>query len=226
MRKFFKIFFPLLFFTICLYGGILLGKQTVNPKDSASPENSPITDYQSPNQMKLIVFFVDEIEQKNPTLQSVWSVNLYYNEPHQVSFIPLTDPSQPDFKKLSRHFLINEHNALAPAALRSYEKNFLTSWDSSIILDQDAVVYFFSWLTAHQISATWGDLETTTEFQNLWQLCTFLNEKTTSVPGSIDWQVVTQKDFITSLSIHDLFQGLQTFTGDTPPNCKIINTGD
>ncbi len=66
MQKFFKILFFISIFIICLSIGILLTKQILNPGEFPLTENSKNHHLQSANQMKLIVFLVDEIEQNKP----------------------------------------------------------------------------------------------------------------------------------------------------------------
>lgn len=226
MQKLFKILFFISIFIICLSIGILLMKQILDPGESPLIDNSKNNHLQSANQMKLIVFLVDEIDQNKPNVESVWAVNLFFDDPRQLTFIPLTDSSEKDFKKLSGRFYLNEKNELSESTMNSFEKYFLTSWDGSIIIDRNTVSYFFSWLTENQITVT-GALsnnssESDLKFHNLTYLCDYLNNKTTNLSNPIDWQNISSKDFITSLSIDEVLLGLETMTGETPPKCKFI----
>ncbi len=158
----------------------------------------------------------------NRTLESVWAVNLYFNEPRQLTFIPLTDTSEKDFKKLSGRFYLNKNNELSDSTLNIFEKYFLTTWDGSIIIDQNAVSYFLAWFTENQITITGTTSESDPKFHNLNYLCDYLNNKTNQRSNPIDWQNISSKDFITSLSIDEILLGLQAMTGETPPKCKLI----
>ncbi|MAT41007.1 MAG: hypothetical protein CL609_01610 [Anaerolineaceae bacterium] len=222
MQKIFKILFFISIFIICLSIGVFLTKQVINPEESTITENSENQQLQSANQMKLIVFLVDEIEQKKPQLESVWGVNLYLNEPHQLTFIPLTDISENDFKKLSKRFYITDKKELSEATLNYFEKYFLTSWDGSLIVDQDAVSYFYSWLTENQITVTGTQSESNDKFINLTSLCDYLNQKTSPPSKMVDWQNMSSKDFLTSLSVDEVLLGLQAISGNTSPKCKLI----
>jgi hypothetical protein len=223
MQKIFKILFFISIFIICLSIGVFLTKQVLNPGESTLTDNSENQPLQSANQMKLIVFLVDELEQKNPHLESVWGVNLYFNEPHQLTFIHLTDTSENNYKKLSKRFYINDKKQLSEATLNNFEKYFLTTWDGSLIVDQDAVSYFYSWLTENQITVTGLQSEADLKFVNLTNLCDYLNQKTSPLATMVDWQNMSSKDFLTSLSVDEVLLGLQTVTGNTPPKCKLLS---
>lgn len=224
MYKFAKILFFICIFIICGFGGAYLTKQALGSQTFSALKGTDNNQLLSTNQMKLIVFYVDEIEHRSPILNSVWAVNIYYDEPYQLTFIPLTNLSDKNFNKLSKHFFINEKNELAETTLTTFKKYFNTNWDGSIVIDQAGAAYFLSRLTENQIAVTGNFLEPEPKRQNLFNFCDYLNEKTTPISNTIDWALVSSNDFITSLSVHETLLGIQTITGETPPKCRIIQS--
>lgn len=217
MGKVFKFLAYFFIIFIFLAAGIFLMREFIGPVDSTVDQTAFEGDFPAVNQKHLIVFLVDEINEKKPQLISVFAVNLFIEEPRQITFLPLTFKTDEDYEKLSKQFHIKD-NAVTEGTIKAFEKHFDTSWNGVILLDKNAVDYFtLSFL------GTNPQLENTENFMpKLNAICQQLNEVSENPLYGFIWKQILNIDFFTTFGFGELQTTVEAMSENPPPKCQII----
>lgn len=201
---------------MCLLTGAKLANFTLpeNKNTFFSPKNL------EDEQLRLLVFVVDDLESKRPALISVWSVIFYYQDAHGLMIIPLVDNQQEDFIDYKKFFLLTTGKIPHEKTIKYFNTKFKTKWNNSVILDLFSVNQFIEWITNNQASFSLN-----TELnQSFYQFfCNSISEKPTKSLSSLDWSQVKSDHFKSDLSLEELTQVLQKLTDSQQLLCEFIS---
>jgi len=197
MQKFLRILVVILLFMMCLLIGAKLANISLEGDQSTFKQPGA----QENLQHRLLVFVVDELNDNNPNLISVWSVIIYYQDAKGIMFIPLTDNTMEDFREYKRSFLLKENKFPQDKSLKFFNTKFKTRWDATIVLDDYAKKYLIGWLNqTSEINNTFEYLE----IDIIDQLCTTLTSRQENLLKSPDWNLIIPAHFTTDLTFENM----------------------
>jgi len=197
MQKFLRILVVILLFMMCLLIGAKLANISLEGDQSTVKQPGA----QENLQHRLLVFVVDELNDNNPNLISVWSVIIYYQDAKGIMFIPLTDNTMEDFREYKRSFLLKENKFPQDKSLKFFNTKFKTRWDATIVLDDYAKKYLIGWLNqTSDINNTFENLE----IDIVDQLCATLTSRQENSLESPDWNLIIPAHFSTDLTFENM----------------------
>ena len=217
MQKFLRILIIIALFMMCL----LIGAKLANVSLSADENSTTAPDTQEQNQIRLLVFVVDELNQKNPRLNAVWSVIIYYQDSKGIMFIPITDKNEEGFKDLNRNFVLTSDKNPHEKTIKYFNTKFKTKWDANIILDHFAADYLIQWITHSSF-----DMNAMVQPSNsdlIENMCALITSRELSSLDTLEWTVITPDHFKTNLAFDRIMDGWQKLSEDNPILCEIIS---
>ncbi len=216
MQKFLRILIILFLFIMCL----LIGAKLANISLSADENIVTNPDTQEQNQIRLLVFVVDELNQKNPRLSAVWSVIIYYQDTKGIMFIPLTDKNEDEFKDFNRNFVLTSEKESHEKTIKFFNTKFKTKWDANIVLDRYAVEYLLKWITYESLDInTWVDVSNSALIVNM---CESITSRELNSLETLEWSLILPDHFKTNLSFDRIMEGWQKMSESNPILCEMI----
>jgi hypothetical protein len=199
---------------------LLIGAKLANVSLS-SDENIVINnDTQEQNQMRMLVFIVDELNKKNPELSAVWSVIFYDQDSSGLMFIPLTDVNADGFKDINRSFILTTEKNPHEKTIKFFNTKFKTKWDAYIILDRYAVEYLLKWITRDSL-----DMNSMVELSkpNLIQnMCASITSGELIALDTLEWTLISPDHFKTNLTFDRIVDEWQKLSEPDFILCEII----
>ena len=125
MQKIFRILIIIFLFTVCLLLGANLANITL-------PENKLQSNLEESeeSQAQILIFVVDDFDNRKPQLQSIWSVVFYWQDTKGIMFIPLSDQSNTNFEELKKSFLLTAEKDLNDRTIKYFNTKFKTKWNN------------------------------------------------------------------------------------------------
>lgn len=216
MQKFLRIVIIIFLFMMCLLLGAKLANVSL-PADEISTTN-PVT--QDQNQIRLLVFVMDELNQKNPKLNAVWSVIIYYQDSNGIMFIPITDTDKEDFKDINRNFVLTSEKNPHEKTIKYFNTKFKTKWDATIVLDHYAADYLIQWVT--HASYETNAMVQKSNSDLIENMCASITSRELNSLETIEWTLITPDHFKTNLEFDRIIDGWQKLSDDNPILCEII----
>ncbi len=216
MQKFLRILIIIFLFMMCL----LIGAKLANVSLSANDSVVINSDTQDQNQMRLLVFVLDDLTQKNPRLNEVWSVIIYYQDAKGIMFIPLSNKNDVGFKDLNRNFVLTSEIEPHQKTIKFFNTKFKTKWDANIVLDQYAVEYLTQWIT--QSSLDLNSLVGESNSTLIENLCTSIGSQALNSLETLEWTLIIPNHFKTNLPFGRMMDGWQKLGSGNPILCEMI----
>jgi hypothetical protein len=214
MQKIFRILIIIFLFTVCLLLGANLANITL-------PENKLQSNLEESeeSQAQILIFVVDDFDNRKPQLQSIWSVVFYWQDTKGIMFIPLSDQSNTNFEELKKSFLLTAEKDLNDRTIKYFNTKFKTKWNSSIVLDKIALQTLLPWISSGQITAIPNN--NAEEIATINSICSLLAINTPYME-SLDWASFYATRFKSNLNVDEMTQIWQKIQGSDPLLCEII----
>ena len=216
MQKFLRILIIIFLFMMCLLIGAKLANVSLSGEESIVINNGS----QEQNQIRMLVFVVDELNKKNPELTAVWSVILYDQDSSGLMFIPLTDVNADGFKDIDRSFILTTDKDPHEKTIKFFNTKFKTKWDVHIVLDRYAVEYLLTWMTHGSL-----DLHSIMEGSKsdlIETLCASITSRELNSLDTLEWTLINPDHFKTNLSFDRILESWQTLSESSEILCEII----
>lgn len=216
MQKFLRILIIIFLFVMCLLIGAKLANVSLSGNENVVINNNT----QEQNQMRLLVFIVDELNIKNPELTAVWSVVIYYQDSNGMMFIPLSDVNSDGFKDIKRSFLLTSEKEPHEKTLKFFNTKYKTKWDAFIVLDRFAVEYLLKWMTnaSFDVNST-VDVSKSVLIQNM---CASITSSNLNSLELLEWTSISPIHFKTNLPFDRIMDGWQKLSESNSILCEII----
>lgn len=215
MQKFLRILVIILLFMMCL----LIGAKLADISISGNTNIATNFESEENQQIKLLVFVVDDLTKKNPGLLSVWSVVIYYQDANGIMFIPLTEINNEDFKEYRRSFLITSDKDLQEKTQKFFNTKFKTRWDANIILDTNAVNRLIDWLSYGSIQNSEIPISNKELIDGV---CSSITQNELRSLDTIEWSSIIPDHFKTDLPSDYLMNMWKTIEGSNELLCEMI----
>ncbi len=217
MQKFLRVLIIIFLFIMCL----LLGAKLANislPSDETSTYS--LVDHEQ-SQLRFLVFVMDDLNQKTPRLNAVWSVIIYYQDSKGIMFIPITDKNEEEFKNINRNFLLTSDKKPHEKTIKYFNTKFKTKWDADIVLDLFAADYLIQWITH-------ANYDTNTMIQPsnnalIEHVCNSIRSRELNSLETLEWPMITPDHFTTNLTFDRIMDAWQKLSEDYPILCEIIS---
>ncbi|MEW6178359.1 MAG: hypothetical protein AB1522_00380 [Chloroflexota bacterium] len=135
-------------FLSCLAAGIFVAQNSIQSLDGESDSreiNRPLSTYQH----NILLIHVDQLENKQPQMISVWGLILYFPEPKII--LQSIYPYPLSGESLSpASFKINDHKKPNASFLQQVERQTQMKWDHYILIDHYALSIFAADLTPQE----------------------------------------------------------------------------
>ncbi len=214
MQKIFRILLIIFLFVVCLLIGANLANITL--PETTQTTNAQLTD-ESQNQ--ILVFVVDDFENRKPQLQSLWSVFLYWHDSSGIMFMPLSDQLDPNFDEYKKSFLLTPERTLNDRSMRFFNTKFKTKWNSYVVMDKMSLQLLISWSTGGSIlELPEFRQETISTIQNL---CAIIPGNFPSIE-SFDWASIQPSHFVSNLSFEQMKTNWDNLRNSEFFLCEII----
>ncbi len=220
MQKFPRYFFYASVFVIFLFSGIFLAQKIISVFNAQEAENNE-NKIQATNQIQLIIFFIDEMEVETPKLSGIWSVNIFEQDPKQITFMELTGPENENFLKISQQFSLDEQKNPNLKTIDTLERLYKMKWDGVVILDQQASKKFSKWISEN-VAEDPSTIENLVTNPSPVNFCDYLTLHDQSPISTFDLNILNNTDFHTTLSFEDIIGLTKIITSSPPPKCKIV----
>jgi hypothetical protein len=201
---------------MCLLIGAKLANLSLSGDENVVNNNQD----QKQNQIRLLVFIMDELNKKNPELISVWSVIIYDQDSSGLMFIPLPDLSAEGFKDIKRSFVLTAEKNPHEKTIKFFNTKFKTKWDAYIVLDRYAVEYLLKWITQDSLDVTlMVEVPKPVLIQNM---CASITTGELSPLDSLEWTLISPDHFKTNLTFDRTVDVWQKLTESNDILCEII----
>ena len=217
MQKFLRILIIIFLFMMCLLIGAKLANVSLSGDENIVINNNT----QDQNQLRFLVFIVDELNKKNPELISVWSVIIYDQDSSGLMFIPLTDVNASGFKDIKRSFILTTEKDPHEKTIKFFNTKFKTKWDAHIVLDRYAVEYLVKWITQDSL-----DVNSMVEVSKpvlIQNMCAFITSRELNPIETIEWTLINPDHFKTNLPFERIVGGWQNLSNSNVILCEIIS---
>ena len=216
MQKFLRILIIIFLFLMCLLIGAKLANVSLSGDENIVINNNT----QDQNQIRLLVFIVDELNKKNPELNAVWSVILYDQDSSGLMFIPLTDTNSEGFKEIKRSFILTTEKNPHEKTIKFFNTKFKTKWDAYILLDRYAVEYLLNWITRNSLDVnSMVELSKPVLIQNM---CASITTGKLITLDTLEWNLISPDHFKTNLTFDRIVAGWQKLSDSNVILCEII----
>lgn len=199
---------------------LLIGAKLANVSLSGDENIVIKNDTQEQNQMRLLVFIVDELNKKNPELSAVWSVIIYDQDSSGFMFIPLSDKNTDGFKDIKRSFVLTAENNPHEKTIKFFNAKYKTKWDAHIVLDMYAVEYLLNWISHESL-----DVNSLVEFSKsilLQNMCESITSRELKPLETLDWTLISPDHFKTNLTFVRIMNRWQKLSESNEILCEII----
>ncbi len=223
MQKFFRVFIVIIFFFACLFAGVYLAGFT----NSDSQQSLSTNELDNTNQVNLLVFVVNQFDEKKPEFHSAWSVILYYPNPKGFVLVPLSSLSENNQNEISRNFKLDSKKFPTKNTIKFHEDKFNAQWDGEIVLDIQAIQFLLNWLTNDSISIDpMFQNEESNSIENINKttisLCKYLSDNPLPDWNKLNVSTIFQSHFQSSLSNESMEKIWNIMRDEIPPKCEII----
>lgn len=214
MQKIFRILIIIFLFVVCLLIGANLANITLSEKTQTT--NAQLSD---DSQNQILIFVVDDLENRKPQLQSIWSVILYWHDTSGIMFMPLSDQLDPNFDEFKKSFLLTPEKSLNDRSMRYFNTKFKTKWNSYIVMDRTSLQLFVSWVSGGSILDFPESLP-----DSISTIQTICNNFPGNFPSidNIDWASFQPSHFISNLSIEQMKSNWNNLRNAEFFLCEII----
>ncbi len=216
MQKFLRLLIIIFLFMMCLLIGAKLANLSLSGDENIVTNNQN----QEQNQIRLLVFVMDELNKKNPELNSVWSVIIYDQDSSGLMFIPLSDLSADGFKDIKRSFVLTAEKNPHEKTIKFFNTKFKTKWDAHIILDRYAIEYLLKWITQDSL-----DVNSMVEVSKpvlIQNMCASFISRELSPLDTLEWTLISPDHFKTNLTFDRTVDLWQKLTESNDILCEII----
>ncbi len=219
MRKFFGILIIAITFFACLFAAIFLA-ENVAPANIA-PVNP---NFESSNQLNLLIVVVDQLPEKNPNLISAWSLIFYQNQENGLILLPLSMRYMQNFDQLNEQLRLDSKHNLSSTSINSYQKTFEMKWDANLLIDPDGLSALLSWVSQQQLQYLPADLIALTSNEEntaifLDNFCGIIESNIMADPEKIDWDQLFPDHFSSPLTKEKLEEIWLSFPLDQTLQC-------
>ena len=201
---------------MCLLIGAKLANVSLTGEESIVINNVS----QEQNQIRMLVFVVDELNKKNPELTAVWSVIIYDQDSSGLMFIPLTDVNVDGFKDLDRSFVLTTEKDPHEKTIKFFNTKFKTKWDVHIVLDHYAVDYLLTWMTHGSLDI--NSIMEGSKSDLIETLCASITSRELNSLETLEWTLINPDHFKTNLSFDRILESWQTLSESSEILCEII----
>lgn len=199
---------------------LLIGAKLANVSLSGNETTVINNDTQEQNQIRLLVFIVDELNKKNPELNEVWSVIIYYQDSSGLMFIPLTNENADGFKDLDRSFVLTTEKNPHEKTIKFFNTKFKTKWDAFIVLDRFAVEYLLNWITHEAMDV--NSIVEPSKPVLIQNMCTAITSRELAALETLEWTLISPDHFNTNLTFDRIVAGWQKLSESNAILCEII----
>lgn len=196
MKNFFRVLIIIFLFVVCLLLGANLANITL--PETTQSSTTQLTDN---TQNQMLIFVVDDFDNRKPQLQSVWSVILYWHDNSGMMVLPLSDPSNPNFDEFKKSFLLTNEKELNERSSKYFNSKFKTKFDNFIVLDQLALQQLLTWISNGSIVELSANIIDSTS--TIKTLCAYLSSDKPSLNG-FDWGTIFSSHFKSNLSAEQM----------------------
>ncbi|MBW6471671.1 MAG: hypothetical protein K0B14_00985 [Anaerolineaceae bacterium] len=217
MQKILRILIIIFLFMMCLLIGAKLANVSLSGDENIVINN----DMQEQNQIRFLVFIVDELNEKNPELKSVWSVIIYDQDSSGFMFLPLTDVNAGGFKDIKRSFILTTEKDPHEKTIKFFNTKFKTKWDAHIVLDRYAVEYLLNWITRDSL-----DVNSMVEVSQpvlIQNMCTSIISRELNPIETLEWTLINPDHFKTNLQFDRIVERWQNLRISNTILCEIIS---
>jgi hypothetical protein len=195
---------------------------------SAPPSNTGLL-----QQRNFLIIHIDQLDQEDPQLVSIWAVFFYPAETANITFKQLYPESSPLYEQdtsLADQFQINESgdlNAKTIRALNAYE----IDWSGYILMDTRSMLHLTNWLqmdtlpeSIEQAIQNPGTLIQYADEQ-LWfdQVCTQLETEDLQNLRHLPWNELIPVHMHTNLYFDDMATLWDYLArSEYPPHCEVL----
>ena len=216
MQKFLRILIIIFLFVMCL----LIGAKLANVSLSGDENIVINSNTQDQNQMRLLVFVVDELNKKNPELNAVWSVIIYDQDSSGLMFIPLSDIYTDGFKDIKRSFILTTEKDPHEKTIKFFNTKFKTKWDAHIVLDRYAVEYLLKWITHESLDV--NSIVEASKTALIQNMCSSITSRELNALETVDWTLISPDHFKTNLTFERIVNGWEKLNQSNAILCEII----
>lgn len=214
MQKFLRLLIILFLFIICLLIGANLANVTLPDNDN----RTNLAEVEG-TQTQILLFIVDNFENRKPQLQSIWSVILYYQDSKGIMIIPLTDRTKPNFEELEKSFILTPEKDLSERTVKYFNTKFKTKWNSTIVVDEIGLPHLLNWVSNGQINVPGEDFSL--EHGHIDVICSSISNKVPSFEN-LNWSPLSPNHFKSNLNIDQMKSIWSNFDQSTSLMCEII----
>jgi hypothetical protein len=216
MQKFLRLIIILFLFIVCLLIGANLANVTLTGERNVVINQ----DSSDENQTRILIFVVDQLENRKPNLTSVWSVIFYYQDSKGLMFIPLTDQTNENFNELENAFILTSEKFIHERTVKFFNTKFKTKWDSAIVLDQYAINYLTSWISQNEIEGIPQDQ--TDMISGVEEICSIIAKKQPAPMIALDWPTIYPTHFKSDQSTEQMSNVWQNQNDTDALLCEVI----
>lgn len=199
---------------------LLIGAKLANVSLSGDENIVINNETQEQNQMRLLVFVVDELNKSGPELNAVWSVIIYDQDSSGFMFIPLSDVNSEGFKDIKRSFILTAEKDPHEKTLKFFNTKFKTKWDAHVVLDRNAIEYLLKWITHETLDGNSSvEVSKSVLIQNM---CASITSRELNALETIEWSLISPDHFKTNLTFDRIVDGWQKLGKSNALLCEII----
>lgn len=232
MRKAVIILTAIAFFA-CLLIGIAISEtplleQLISATPAAAENVQPAS---STNQQNILLVHVDQLENGQPQLRSVWAVFIFLQEPSSMMFAPLYPMGSEDYQqRLRESFAVSSDGALQPGLLALIEQDIQIKFDNYVLVDNDGILSSASWFSAFTngtglaLTAAPDTASLDAESEFFSAVCQYIPQAKNEGAPAFPWQNLFPEHAATNLAFQTAITNWKTLIekGD-PVNCEVIN---
>lgn len=223
MRKFIRVFIIIVLFFSCLFVGVYLAEFS----DTENPPSLNSFDLENSNQINVLVFVVNKLEESKSELLSAWSIILYYPNPGGMMMVPLSSSTEANFNEITRNFRLDSRNVPNSKTEKYFEETFDAQWDATVVMDLHSVQLFTNWISKGEYTFNLSDeiinpQDSGNKYGSEKEFCNLISKKLLPQWELLDSDAISEDHFFSQNSIEDLkIIWLKLITGNSP-KCEVI----
>ncbi|PKN84356.1 MAG: hypothetical protein CVU46_14380 [Chloroflexi bacterium HGW-Chloroflexi-8] len=219
MRKFFGILFISIVFFACLFAGIYLAENTVPSQNS----NTNLVNFDSSNQINLLILVVDQLNQSPTNYVSAWTVIFYYHLPNGMIILPINLQGDENSQKLTDAFHLDNKRFVTKQTINTFQETFDMKWDGIIMLDLMAAQTILPWVSSQTLNLSIEEfMQSTNNSENVTQilepLCSSITQNQNSIEN-LDWDSIYPSHLLSNLSQEKLVSIWTNLLNENSINC-------
>jgi len=200
MRKFFGILLISIVFFACLFAGIYLAENTAPSQNT----NTNLVNFDSSNQINLLILVVDQLDQSPTNFISAWTVIFYFHQPNGMMILPINLQGDEKNQKLAEAFHLDNKRFVTKQTINTFQDTFDMKWDGVIMLDLMSIQTILPWVSSQTLNISMEEfLQNSANSENVKKILEPLCSSTTQNLNPIEnlnWEAIYPSHLLSNLS--------------------------